>query len=156
VSAAVAEASGSGHATPHTRVYASTDEMRDLVQGFEATSLPYARWTHGAHLTVALWYLLWYGPDGALDAMRRGLVRYNAAHANEPMRVGYHETITRFWLGVVRRYLCSARLEGSLADLANGLIAAHTDRELPFKYYARERLLSDEARHAWVEPDTPW
>jgi hypothetical protein len=40
-----------------------------------------------------------------------------------------------------------------LADLANGLVSACTDRALPFAYYSRERLMSDDARHDWVEPD---
>ena len=27
------------------------------------------------------------------------------------------------------------------------------DKDLPLKYYSRERLFSDEARAEWVEPD---
>jgi hypothetical protein len=30
---------------------------------------------------------------------------------------------------------------------------ALADKELPLQYYSRERLFSDEARAAWVEPD---
>jgi len=133
--------------------FRTTDEMQDLVVAFEATTLPYPQWTHAAHLTVALWYVLWYGPDEALHHMRNGLRRYNAAHAHEPIRVGYHETITRFWMWVVRQYLRHTPIEGSLVDLANGLIAACTDREMPFRYYTRDHLMSDAARADWVEPD---
>jgi len=136
-----------------TRVFRTTEDLHDLVGAFEATTLPYGEWTHAAHLAVALWYLVWYGPDEALQHMRAGLRRYNAAHANEPMRVGYHETITRFWMWVVRQHVRHTPLEGSLAELANGLVAACTDRDLPLKYYSRERLMSDAARAAWLEPD---
>jgi hypothetical protein len=133
--------------------YRRTDEIEELVAAFEDTSLPYKRWTHGAHLTVGLWYLLWYGGDDAVGHVRVGIRRYNAAHASEPMRVGYHETLTRFWLWMIGDYLGRTPTAGSLADLANGLIAACVDRELPFRYYSRERLMSDTARAAWVEPD---
>ncbi len=133
--------------------YGTTGEICALVLAFEDTTLPYREWTHAAHLTVGLWYRLWYGPAGAVDHMRAGLRRYNAAHADEPMRVGYHETITRFWLWVIGEYVRQTTVAGSIADLANGLVAACVDRELPFTYYSREHLMSDTARAVWVEPD---
>jgi hypothetical protein len=136
-----------------SRTYRSAGEIKDLVAAFEATTLPYRQWTHGAHLTVGLWYLLWFGDDEALDRVRAGLRRYNLAHAHEPMRVGYHETITRFWLWVVRQYLRRTPVEGTIADLANGLTASCADRALPFEYYSRDRLMSEAARRAWVAPD---
>jgi hypothetical protein len=133
--------------------YHGTNEIEALVAAFEDTTLPYPQWTHGAHLTVGMWYRLWYGGDDAVHRVRAGIRRYNAAHANEPMRVGYHETMTRFWLWMIGDYLGRTPIVGSLADLANGLIAACVDRELPFRYYSRERLMSDAARAAWIDPD---
>jgi hypothetical protein len=44
-------------------------------------------------------------------------------------------------------------LDAPLADLANQLIVECVDRNLPFTYYSRERLMSPEARRGWVEPD---
>lgn len=133
--------------------YRSTHEIEDLVRAFEDTTLPYSKWTHAGHLTVGLWYLLWHGSDEGLERVRAGIRRYNAAHANEPMRVGYHETMTRFWFWMIEDYLGRTPIAGSLADLANGLITACVDRELPFRYYSRERLMSDTARAGWVGPD---
>jgi hypothetical protein len=133
--------------------YRDAEQLRALVAGFEATTLPYPEWTHAAHLSVGVCYLAWYGPDGALDRVRDGLRRYNAAHAHHPMRVGYHETITRFWLWVVQQHVRQMASGRPLAEVANGVIAACTDRNLPFTYYSRERLMSDDARHRWVEPD---
>jgi hypothetical protein len=133
--------------------YRSTDELRDFIAAFEANTLPYARWTHAGHLSVAFWYLVWYDSASATERVRSGIRRFNAAHANEPMAVGYHETITLFWLWRVRRFLTRKSLDAPLGELANQLIAECVDRNLPFTYYSRERLLSPEARRAWVEPD---
>jgi hypothetical protein len=102
---------------------------------------------------VGVCYLAWYGPEAALDRVRDGLRRYNAAHAHHPMRVGYHETITRFWLGVVQRHVRQLAPDLPLTEVANDVIATCTDRNLPFAYYSRVRLMSDEARHGWVDPD---
>jgi hypothetical protein len=133
--------------------YRTTDDLRDFVAAFEATTLPYTRWNHGGHLSVAFWCLVWYGSDTGTDRVRAGIKRYNAAHANEPMAVGYHETLTQFWLWRVGQFLRRTPLDAPLGELANRLIAECSDRNLPFTYYSRDRLMSTEARRGWVEPD---
>jgi hypothetical protein len=40
------------------RPYQTTAEIEALVREFETCTLPRPQWTHNAHLTVALWYLL--------------------------------------------------------------------------------------------------
>ena len=126
--------------------------MRDLVAAFESAVLPRLAWTHAAHVTVAFWYVVWYGPESALDRVRGGIRRYNAAHgiAQTPTG-GYHETLTRFYVWAVRRHLRGARADCSLAELANGAVAALADRTLPLRYYSWERLFSWEARTTWVD-----
>jgi hypothetical protein len=37
--------------------------------------------------------------------------------------------------------------------MADALIAEYGDKNLPFRYWSRERLMSPEARAGWVEPD---
>ena len=134
--------------------FASTDEVRELIEAFEAGTLSKEGFTHRAHLTVALWYLIWYGPDSATGRVREAIVKFNGVHGTVPRPGGgYHETITRFYMWAVRRHLCAAPLDGSLADLANDVAAALADRALPLRYYSRERLMSDDARLRWVEPD---
>jgi len=135
------------------RPFVTTDQVRDLVASFEATTLPYTRWDHSAHLTVCGWYVLWHGPDAALDIVRTGIKRYNAAHSHMPQRVGYHETLTRFWFWAVREYVSRNSVRGSIADLMNSLVAARRDRDLPLRFYTRDRLMSQAARTDWVEPD---
>jgi hypothetical protein len=132
----------------------TVDAIRELARAFERADVAPAAWTHEAHLVVALWCLLLYGPDEGGERVRAGIQRLNAAHGVPltPER-GYHETITRFYLWAVRRHLRDAPRDASLADLANTLIAAWGDRNRPFEYYSRERLMSPEARARWLEPD---
>jgi hypothetical protein len=132
----------------------STDAVRDVVAAFESLELPFTEWTHRAHLTVAAWYVLWYGPDAAVDRVRERIQRYNAAHgvAQTPTR-GYHETITRFYVWLVARRLERETLAEPLAQIVNRVVDACEDREIPFAYYSRERLTSWDARTSWIEPD---
>ncbi|MDT5155987.1 MAG: hypothetical protein QOH51_344 [Acidobacteriota bacterium] len=134
--------------------FRTTEDILALVRGFDGCTLPREEWTHNAHLTVALWYLLQYDWPEASGRVRRGIKRYNAAHGIVTTPTGgYHETLTLFWLRRVRSFLEGERNEGrSLVSLANEL-AASADKNLPLAYYTRERLFSPKARNAWVEPD---
>ncbi len=135
--------------------YRSAAEVLTLARGFEFGTLPRAEWTHRAHLTVALWYSLHHPFAEAVRLVREGIKKYNHAHGIITTREsGYHETMTLFWMHVVRRYLKEVSpVEYSLTALANELFARYGDKRLPFTYYTRERLMSAEARAGWVEPD---
>jgi hypothetical protein len=134
--------------------FRSTGDILALVRGFEARTLPRAEWTHAAHLTVALWYLLQYDWPEAVERVRAGIRSYNEAHGIRATPTGgYHETLTVFWLRAVRAFLDDDRNEArSLVALANELVE-RADKNLPLRHYTRERLFSPEARVTWVEPD---
>lgn len=135
--------------------YGSAAEVLALVRDFKFCTLPRSRWTHRAHLTVALWHELRYPWPEAVRLMREGIRRYNAAHGiRQTKESGYHETLTLFWMHMVREYLSEVAPSGKrgLASLANGL-AERYPKELPLRYYSRERLMSGEARECWVKPD---
>lgn len=70
---------------------------------------------------------------------------------------GYHETITRFYIWAVGRYLAARRAgqpSAPILDLTNELLGSrYGERSYPLDYYTRERLMSWEARTEWVEPD---
>jgi hypothetical protein len=140
--------------TLESATYRTTGEILSVVRGFEDCTLPRNRWTHAAHLTVALWHLLQFDWPDAVARVRRGIKRYNAAHGIVTTPTGgYHETLTLFWLRHVRLFLEDGRNEArSLVSLANDLIAT-ADKNLPLAFYTRDRLFSTEARAAWVEPD---
>ncbi len=97
------------------RPYEAAAEVERVVAGFTDGTLPHAEWTHRAHLTVALWYATHHEAAEALDLVRAGILRLNAAHGvpTTPTR-GYHETITRFYMRVVRHFVEQEAGEGRL------------------------------------------
>jgi hypothetical protein len=90
-----------------------------------------------------------------LDEIRRGIIAYNIAVGtpNSDTR-GYHETVTAFYVWAIRKYLRNAAAGLTLPDLTNRLLASRfASKSYPFEFYSRERLLSVDARRAWLDPD---
>jgi hypothetical protein len=127
-----------------------------LVARFEDCTLPKKEWTHQAHLTVGLWYASHLPYEDALVAVREGIKRLNAAHGVPTTATrGYHETITRFYMRVLCRYVAheEPRPPGAWNERVRALLARYGERELPLRHYSKDRLMSREARFGLVEPD---
>ena len=131
--------------------YESLDEMEAVVRGFESCAFAPAEFTHTAHLTVALWYLSGLTVPLAAERMRAGLYRFLDHHGLGHEK--YNETITLFWLKIMRKTLDEAGINRPLVETANEVIAQFGDSRLIFDYYSRERIFSEEAKSDWVEPD---
>jgi hypothetical protein len=103
---------------------------------------------------VALWHLRRHTPEQALARLREAIRAYNEATGvvNGPDS-GYHETVTRFYVHVVARFLAGMDPAGSIEVQAAALVEALGARDLPLRHWSRERLFSVEARRGWVEPD---
>jgi hypothetical protein len=136
------------------RPYEAAAEVEHVVAGFKAGTLPHAEWTHRAHLTVALWYATHHDAAEALDLVRAGILRLNAGHGvPNTLTRGYHETITRFYMHVVRHFVEREESGGDWAERANRLLTRYGHRELPLRHYSEGVLKSPEARAGWVGPD---
>jgi len=128
--------------------------LDDLAAAFCAGKVPRAEWTHEAHLSVGAWHVHHHGPSEAL-----ALLRARIRHLNERNGVansatgGYHETITAAYVRLIAEFLEASTepaLEARVAALLASPLAA---RQALFRYWSRGRLLSPEARAAWLEPD---
>jgi len=124
-------------------------ELGALVRGFEMCTIHPAEFKHYQHLAVALWYVAHFPDREASDKMRNGIQRLAAAHG----KMGYHETITMFWLEMVRRFFAEASPRKSILNLANRLAAKFADKNVIYEYYSAEVLDSANAKADWVEPD---
>lgn len=131
--------------------YLCDRELEELVESFESCAMPPAEFDHGAHLAVALWYVSRCPCDATAAAhMRDGLHRY-AAHNNA--QGNYNETLTLFWLRLVRHFLAGADAARPLAERANELLTTYNNSKVAFEYYSRALVQTPEAKASWVEPD---
>jgi hypothetical protein len=130
-----------------TEYFKTDDEIRSLVESFEVCSIHPSEFRHYQHLTVALWYV-WFLPyDEAVAKMTGGIRRLAKAYG----KMGYHETITLFWLRIVSDF-ASDRAD-SLSATANRLIEKYNNKDLILEYYSSELLASEKAKAEWIEPD---
>ena len=141
-----------------TRNYQTETDIKSLIAAFENCTLPRCEWNHTAHLTVTLWYLNRYDEQEAINCVRQGIQRYNAAMDIKMTKDGgYHETLTLFWIRMVSHYLLVAEEKSSISEATaaklNAISRTYNDKYLPFEYYSRDLLMSWEARTKWVEPD---
>lgn len=128
--------------------FTSDAEVADFVQLFESCDLPYERWTHRAHLAVAVRYLQRYPLIVATDRARTYIPRYNRARGDAN---GYHETITILFMRLVAREMRVAPGRETAA-LINDLAERFQIGWL-LRYYSPEHLWSAEAREVFVPPD---
>ena len=130
-----------------TEYFKTYEQIRSLVESFEACTIHPAEFRHYQHLTVALWYVWSLPYEAAVEKMTGGIRRLAASYG----KTGYHETITLFWLRMVSDF--AAERSDSLTKTANRLIEKYNNKDLIQEYYSSELLASDKAKAEWVEPD---
>jgi hypothetical protein len=122
----------------------------EFARAFERGEVPPSEFSHLAHVRLA-WVYLHEAPTfaAALTHIRDGIQRF-AASAGAARK--YHETITVLWM----RLLIGARARVPVGCTFQDLLdhcPELGDKDLPLRYYSRERLFSDAARAGWVAPD---
>ena len=132
----------------------------ELIRRLEECTLPAAAFDHGAHVQAGFGYLQRHGYAGALSAMAAALSRFAAHHGKQGL---YHETVTAAFLALIHQRmaedLAAQRQEIALARAQaldwDRFAAAHPDlfaSDLLARYYSKETLRSDLARHCFVLP----
>ena len=124
-------------------------EISALVAAFESCCFHPSEFKHYQHLAVALWYVSNFPYDEAAERMKDGIRKLASTYGKS----GYHETITLFWLDLVRNFVASTEAHCPLAELANRLVNSYGDKTLINDYYSTEVLHSELAKTAWIEPD---
>ena len=125
------------------------EEIRELVSAFESRTIHPGDFRHYQHLAVAVWYLKHFPYEDASERMRTGIKRLAAAYG----KTGYHETITLFWLEMVRKFLLNRNAPEPIFALANRLAGEFCNKNLIQDYYSEETLKSARAKEEWVAPD---
>ena len=122
----------------------------EFARRFERGEIRARDFHHREHLRVAWAYLQEAGSTEEACARMCLAIRGFADAAGVPGK--YHETMTMFWvrlLALVReRHFAEQNIEPILQTHAFLL-----DKDTPFCYYSRARLMSEEARLRWQPPD---
>jgi hypothetical protein len=120
----------------------------EFVLAFEAGRVRNEDFRHRDHLRLA-----WACVRGAPDVPRAcervsGLIRRFAASCGHPEK--YHETLTLFWvrlLAEVREHRGDVPFDAMIAENPGIL-----DKDFVLRFYPRDVLFSDKARHEWIAP----
>lgn len=137
------------------RYFLSDAAVAHVGEGLLACDLPRSEWTHEAHLAATVYLVLRYA-EIDLDAELSNLIRqYNegVGGVNDDTQ-GYHDTITRAYLRGVRLFLDEADTSRPIHELVNELLVSPMGcREWPLRFWSKQRLMSVDARRAWLAPD---
>ncbi len=131
--------------------YTDQAEIEAVVQGFESCTTAKDDFSHFSHLTVAMFYLYELNEREATEKMRAGLLRFLNHHGIGLAK--FHETLTVFWIKLVRAFLVQLHPQSSLVEMTNAVIERAGNSRLVYEYYSEGRLRSDEARESWILPD---
>jgi hypothetical protein len=140
-------------------LYQTNEDVLRLVTAFENCTLPCAEWTHAAHFTVGMWYVIHHSSEEALRIMRDGINRYNphcgAPTASDiPRERGYHETLTVLYIKAIERFCAENDPNMPIYALAHALCESqYAAKDFPLRHYSKEVLFSSEARYSYVPPD---
>jgi hypothetical protein len=127
-----------------------------FLRDFETCSISHECWSHRAHVRMAWLYLSRHGYDEGLRRIRDGINALNAAHGDkipkDQLDRGYHETLTVCWArlvaGAIRNWGAEADFEAFAAKHPHLLVRTTTRL-----FYSRERIMTWDAKRAFVEPD---
>jgi len=137
-------------AKPKEELPLSSDaQIADVVHQFEAHTLPYANWTHRAHLAVAVLYSRSLSFDEALSRMRDNINSYNRV-CGDPS--GYNETVTILFLRKIYSEIRAGNNCQSLYEEVERLAKLCTVQWL-YTYYTRDTIWSESAKTSWIGPD---
>ena len=126
-----------------------------LVQEFLDGTLSETEWTHQAHLIVCAYHLWKYDEYDATLRIKLGIIKYNEAIGlDNTIDRGYHETMTLFWIWVVRSFIDRYEETDIETIIYELLESPFAKKYLPFFFYSEDCIFSHQARATWIEPDT--
>jgi Arc/MetJ-type ribon-helix-helix transcriptional regulator len=133
---------------------ASPEALEEFYLQWRAGTLPKKSWTHAAHVGVAAYIAYECGPEEALERTRRGIIHFNECAGTENTETsGYHETLTRFWSGVIGGLVRSGRFPSRIEAVRSAVGRFGEERAYHEGFYGFDVVKSIEARRKWIEPD---
>ena len=126
----------------------------DLLGRFGRQQVGKLEWTHETHIRVGWLHVKLFGAAESVDRLRDGIRKLNTANGVvNGLSSGYHETLTRVWVRLIE---AASAGDPPTVDCSSCFVERHPElleMRLPLRFYTRDRITSNEARAAWVEPD---
>ena len=124
---------------------------QEFLTAFESCTLPFEQWDHRAHVRVAFLYASAHKLDVATSRMREGIKAYNKTNeVPEAVDRGYHEAITVAFMKLVGE---ATAVESVSFEKFEQRFPQLFDKRVLLQLYSRDRIISDEAKTAFMEPD---
>ena len=132
-------------ASPHT--------LEDFVGNWERGTLDRSQWTHAAHVAVAARYAYLLAPEDAFEAMRSGILHFNASvGTSNTDSSGYHETLTRFWCQTIGDFVRRGNFAAVHTAVCRAVEEYGNQRDLHRTFYDYDVVADPRARKEWVRP----
>ena len=120
-----------------------------FVEALLAGSLEPQQFHHRDHLRLAWALVRLTGVDEATRRITSGIRYFAARHGHAEK---YHETMTQFWVRIVA-HAAAVRPDITTFDEFLAAFPLLLEKDLPYRHWRRETMLSPAARAQWVEPD---
>ena len=128
----------------------------ELLRKFEDLTLPFAQWTHRAHVKVAFLYLKLHSFEEALLRIRRGIQAYNAHNqVPESPTSGYNETTTHAFLHLIAATMSNygQQMPTPTADSFCDTHPQLMTRNVLRLFYSPQQRMHPQAKSRFIEPD---
>jgi flavin reductase (DIM6/NTAB) family NADH-FMN oxidoreductase RutF len=128
--------------------------LEGFVVAWQQGTLPKRAWTHGAHVAAAAYFAFDHSPAQTLEIMSKGIVHFNTCVGTlNTEDSGYHETLTRFWAGVVGEFVRAGQFASKWEAARSAVQVFGEDRDRHRLYYSFDVVRDRAARKAWIPPD---
>ncbi len=129
--------------------------MVAIGEGLLSAKLPREAWTHEAHLAACSWLVCARGDIDTERELPLIIAAYTVAVGGvNDHKQGYHHTITQVYIAAVKAHLAEVGHDLPLYKAVNALLLSERgSRDLPLRFYSKERLFSVQARREFVAPD---
>jgi len=137
------------------RLFKDDASIVAIGEGLLSATLPREAWTHEAHLAACSWLVRAKGDIDIERELPLIISSYNVAvgGANDDTQ-GYHHTITQVYIAGVKAHLAEVGHALPMYAAVNALLVSERgSRDLPLRFYSKERLFSVQARRAFGTPD---
>jgi len=122
----------------------------EFLNKFDRCLISWDDWNHYSHIRMAYLFLTKYGNKDGQSKIINGIKKFNKFHSAKKMKIGYHETITLFWINQIRFRLIKNNNSFNEFKLQNQELFKY---DYIYNFYDKEVLYSDNAKLKFIKPN---